>query len=111
VRASEVVRNDSGGVMGEKPIDSTVVASLSGMAARSMSSAAQAQQYVLESGHFERCFAKNYFRYSFGRADADTDAAVIESIRQQAASGANLRSLFASIVMRDEFKSTRREQP
>lgn len=110
VRASEVVRNDGGGVMGEKPIDSAVVASLSGMASRSMSSAAQAQQYVLESGHFERCFAKNYFRYSFGRTDVDTDAAVIESIRQQAASGANLRSLFASIVMRDEFKSIRKEQ-
>lgn len=111
VRSSEVVRTDNGSVMGEKPIDSAVVASLSGMASRSMSSAAQAQQYVLESGHFERCFAKNYFRYAFGRTDVETDAAVIEAIRQQAASGANLRSLFAAVVMRDEFKSIRREQP
>jgi hypothetical protein len=108
VRTTEVVRNDQGGSLGEKPIDASVVASLAGMASRSLSNAAQAQQYVLESGHFERCFAKNYFRYSFGRADDDNDAAVIEAIRQQAASGANLRALFASIVMRDEFKSIRR---
>jgi len=109
VRATEVVRNDSGASMGEKAVDATVVASLSGMTSRTLSSAAQAQQYVLDSGHFDRCFAKNYFRYAFGRVDADTDAAVIESIRQQAASGANLRSLFASVVTRDEFKSIRRD--
>lgn len=111
VRATEVVRNDAGASLGEKAIDATVVASLSGIESRALTNAAQAQQYVLDSGHFDRCFAKNYFRYTFGRADASTDEAVIEAIRQQASSGANLRSLFASIVMRDEFKSIRREQP
>jgi hypothetical protein len=110
VRATEVVRNESGGVLGERPLDTTVVAKLDGIAGRTLSSAAQAQQYVLDSGAFEACFARNYFRYAFGRADVDADASVIEEVRQQAANGANLRSLFASIVTRDEFKTIQRPQ-
>ena len=110
VRPTEVVRNDTGGVLGEKPIDTAVVARLDGMAERAISTAAQAQQYVLDSGAFEGCFARNYFRYAFGRADTASDATVIETVRHQAANGANLRSLFASIVTRDEFKSIQRPQ-
>lgn len=110
VRASEVVRDDAGASRGEKPIDTAVVALLDGMTERSISTAAQAQQYVLDSGAFEGCFARNYFRYAFGRADTANDASVIDTVRLQAANGANLRSLFASIVTRDEFKSIQRPQ-
>ncbi|MET0352306.1 MAG: DUF1592 domain-containing protein [Rhizobacter sp.] len=110
VRASEVVRNDAGAVLGDRPLDTAVVANLDGIASRSLSTAAQAQQYVLDSGAFESCFARNYFRYSFGRADGAADASVVEEVRQQAANGANLRSLFASIVTRDEFKTIQRPQ-
>jgi len=110
VRASEVVRNDAGDVLGDRPLDTVVVAKLDGIASRSISTAAQAQQYVLDSGAFEACFARNYFRYAFGRADGAADAPVVEEVRQQAANGANLRSLFASIVTRDEFKTIQRPQ-
>ncbi len=108
VRRSEVVRDDAGQTLGEKPLDTSVVVKLDSMQERSISTVAQAQQYVLESGEVERCFARNYFRYSFGRTNVDSDAEVIESTRSQAANGANLRSLFASIVTRDEFKSIQR---
>lgn len=108
VRRSEIVRNDAGAVLGDKPLDTTAVVKLATLQARSVSTVAQAQQYVLESGEVERCFARNYFRYAFGRADVASDADVIESVRSQAANGANLRSLFASVVTRDEFKSIKR---
>ena len=110
VRASEVVRNDAGDVLGDRPVDTAVVATLDNIASRAISTAAQAQQYVLDSGAFEACFARNYFRYAFGRADGAADAPVVEEVRQQAANGANLRSLFASIVTRDEFKTIQRPQ-
>ena len=48
---------------------------------------AEAQQYVLDSGAFERCFARHQVRYAFGRADTEDDAEVIESLRVQAANG------------------------
>ncbi len=110
LRSKEIVLSDAGSVRGEKPIDSMAVAKLATLDARPLSSAAQAQQYVLDSGEFETCFARNYFRYAFGRADVSSDAEVIASVRQQAANGANLRSLFASIVTREEFKSIQRPQ-
>lgn len=110
VRRTEVVRSDTGAALGEKPIDASVVTRLGNLATQPMSTAAQAQQYVLESGEFEHCFARNYFRYAFGRVEVDSDAEVIETVRRQAVNGANLRSLFASIVTRDEFKSIQRPQ-
>ena len=110
VRRTEVVRSDTGTALGEKAIDASVVTGLGSLATQPMSTAAQAQQYVLESGEFEHCFARNYFRYAFGRTDVASDAEVIETVRKQAVNGANLRSLFASIVTRDEFKSIQRPQ-
>lgn len=105
VRGSEVVRDDAGKVLGEKPIDAAVSAKLDGMNARPLASAADAQQYVLDSGAFEACFAKHQVRYAYGRADSADDAEAIEWLRVQAANGTNLRSLFGAIVQRPEFKS------
>jgi hypothetical protein len=105
VRASETVRDDSGNALGSKPVDTSVVAKLDSMSARALGSAADAQQYVMESGAFERCFAINQVRYAFGRANTEDDQEMIESIRAQAANGTNLRSLFTAIVHRPEFKS------
>jgi hypothetical protein len=110
VRSSEVVRDDAGQVLGEKAIDAAVNAKLDGMASRPLSSAADAQQYVLDSGAFERCFARHQVRYAFGRADGEDDAEMVEALRAQAANGSNLRSLFAAIVQRPEFKSIARPQ-
>lgn len=110
VRSAETVLNEQGTSLGDVAINTAVVANLDGMAGRSISTAAQAQQFVLDSGAFDTCFARNYFRYAFGRADAAADQSVIEEVRLQAANGANLRSLFASIVTRDEFKTIQRPQ-
>lgn len=110
VRHREVVRNDAGTSLGDAALDTSVTVKLATLDARAISTAAQAQQYVLESGEVERCFARNYFRYVFGRADTASDGEVIDTLRRQAANGANLRSLFASVVTRDEFKSIQRPQ-
>jgi hypothetical protein len=110
-RSTEVVRNDAGTALGEKAVDTAAVAALSGMPARAIATPAEAQQYVLDSGHFERCFARNYVRYAFGRTDTSSDAALIESLRQKAVNGANLRSLFSFIALRTEFTSIQKPAP
>ena len=107
-RSTERVLDDKGVLLGEKPIDTAALASLADGSSRAIGSPSEAQQYILESGQFERCFARTYVRYSFGRADTAADSALIESLRQQAASGANLRSLFASIALRTEFTTIQR---
>ncbi len=108
VRGSEVVRNDSGARLGDRPLDTAAVAQLSGLPARAVASAAEAQQLVLDSGHFERCFAKNYVRYTFGRNDTAYDADLVDALRREAAAGANLNSLLASVALRREFATIAR---
>lgn len=111
VRQLETVLDDSGKKLGDKPLDTGVVAQLSGLLPRAISTAGEAQQLVLESGHFERCFARHYVRYAFGRNDTTADTDLVESLRRQAANGTNLRSLMASVALRKEFTHIRSVQP
>jgi hypothetical protein len=110
MRQTERVLDDKGALLGEKPIVTAAIASVSDTSSRAIASPSEAQQYLLDSGEFEHCFARNYVRYSFGRADTAADGALIESLRQQAANGANLRSLFASVALRPEFTTIQRVQ-
>ena len=107
-RQTEHVLDDKGSLLGEKPIDTAALVRLADGSSRAISSPSATQQYILDSGQFERCFARNYVRYSFGRAESTADSALIESLRVQAANGANLRSLFASIALRTEFTMIQR---
>jgi hypothetical protein len=111
VRQTEVVRDDNGNVLGEKPIDTAAVATLAGIAARSVATAGEAQQLILDSGASEKCFARNYTRYTFGRADTANDAELVEALRQQAASGTNIRRLMAAVALRKEFQMIAKVAP
>jgi len=108
VRQTERVLDDKGALLGEKPIDTAALVRLADGSSRATSSPSATQQYILDSGQFERCFARNYVRYSFGRAESAADGALMEALRVQAANGANLRSLFASIALRTEFTTIQR---
>ncbi len=110
MRQTERVLDATGKLLGEKPIVTASIASIAGTTSRAIGSPSEAQQYILDSGQFERCFARNYVRYSFGRADTPADSALIESLRQQASNGANLRSLFAAVALRSEFTTIQRPQ-
>jgi hypothetical protein len=110
MRQTERVLDDNGNLLGEKPIVTAAIAGLPNTPSRAIASPSEAQQYLLDSGQFESCFARNYVRYSFGRADTPADSTLIESLRQQAANGTNLRSLFASIALRTEFTTIQRPQ-
>jgi len=107
-RSTERVLDDKGGLLGEKPIDTAALVRLADGSSRAVSSPSATQQYILDSGQFERCFARNYVRYSFGRSETAADGALMEALRVQAANGANLRSLFASIALRTEFTTIQR---
>jgi hypothetical protein len=111
VRQTEVVRDDSGNSLGEKPIDTAAVATLAGVAARPVATAGEVQQLILDSGAFEKCFARNYARYTFGRPDTADDAELIEALRQQAASGTNIRRLMAAVALRKEFQMIAKVAP
>ncbi len=103
VRSQEAVLDDGGRVAGLRPLETAVVVSLAGMPSRAINTPLEAQQYILESGHFERCFARHYVRYTFGRADRTQDAELIDALRREAAAGTQIRALMASVALRREF--------
>jgi hypothetical protein len=111
VRSTEVVRDDNGNSLGEKPLDTAAVATLAGVASRAVATAGEAQQLILDSGAFEKCFARNYTRYTFGRPDIADDAELMEALRQQAASGTNIRRLMAAVALRKEFQMIAKVAP
>jgi hypothetical protein len=111
LRQTEVVRDDNGNTLGEKPIDTAAVATLAGIAARSVATPVEAQQLILDSGALEKCFARNYARYTFGRSDTPNDTELVEALRQQAASGTNIRRLMAAVALRKEFQMIAKVAP
>jgi hypothetical protein len=110
VRTTETIRDDAGNVLGKSMVNTSTLAKLENMDARSVGSAAQAQQYILDSGHFERCFGREYVRFTFGRADTDADLPLIKKLRNEAVAGKDLRSLFAAIALRQEFTAIKKNQ-
>jgi len=72
---------------------------------RPVSSAADVTQHILESGQYEDCFARQYFRYTFARVESDqTDAPVLEALSAAARGRQSLRAVLASVALRPEFQ-------
>jgi hypothetical protein len=107
VRAKEVVRDATGRELAQLDVNTATSVKLAGTAPRAVNSLAEAQQYLLDSGKMEACFARTYVRYTFGRNSGPADAPLIEAIRAQAAQKPKLRDLFAQIALRPEFKTVK----
>ena len=107
VRPKEVVRDANGKELGQLDINTATTVQLIGVAPRAVSSLAEAQKYLLDSGQMESCFARTYVRYTFGRNSTAADKPLIDAISQQAKAGLKLRDLFAQIALRPEFKTVK----
>jgi len=107
VRAKEVVRDANGKELGQLDINTATKVQLLGVTPRAIGSLAEAQQYLLDSGQMENCFARTYVRYTFGRNSTAADKPLIDAISQQAKAGLKLRDLFAQIALRPEFKTVK----
>lgn len=107
VRAKEVVRDANGKELGQLDINTATTVKLTGVTPRAISSLAEAQKYLLDSGKMESCFARTYVRYTFGRNTTAADQPLIDAISQQAKAGLKLRDLFAQIALRPEFKKVK----
>ncbi|MFP2923923.1 DUF1585 domain-containing protein [Pyxidicoccus sp. 3LG] len=72
---------------------------------RSVSSAAEVTQLILESGQYEECFARQYFRYTFARPEDDaSDGPVLDALSTAARGRQSLRAVLASVALRPEFQ-------
>jgi hypothetical protein len=62
-------------------IDTSAVPKLSPNDTSSVSEAAQLMQQVADTGLVEECFARNYFRFTYGREEAPEDDSILERVR------------------------------
>lgn len=106
-RSEEVVIDeDSGEVIATLPIDSAAAPML-GEDAATISTGIELSQQVLDSGRAEACFAKQYFRSTFGRQEAPEDDCTVAQIETTLAEGGSLREALRAIALEPVFRTRR----
>ncbi|MCP3062245.1 DUF1592 domain-containing protein [Myxococcus sp. K38C18041901] len=104
-RSTQRLFDNTGQQVGERPVRTDTVPAVVPGDTRSVSSAAEVTQLILDSGQYEECFARQYFRYTFARPENDaSDEPVLEALRTAARSRQSLRTVLASVALRPEFQ-------
>lgn len=106
-RSEEIVIDDvSGEVLATLPIDSAARPALDGSDAL-ISSGIELSQQLVDSGKLEGCFARQYFRATFGRSETDDDACAIGRVEATLAQGGSLREALREIAGDPLFRTRR----
>lgn len=71
----------SGAVLAELALDTTATPRLTAGDTRPVSDSGELMARVADTGLVEACFARNYFRYTFGRQETAADGCALERIR------------------------------
>lgn len=107
-RSSEKVFDEqTGALIATLPIDTSASIDLTGAGARNVSSPAELNQRILESGKVEACLSANYFRYALRRDPArdSADACAFQSMQSALSShDTGLSQVFRSIATSAGFR-------
>lgn len=107
-RTTQTLFDAAGAVVGSKPVNTTSVPRVNAAAATASVGAADVTRLLAESGKFQTCFTRQYFRYTFGRAeDPVADGCVLAAIDTAARTGTPLADVWKQAALRPEFKARR----
>lgn len=107
-RSSErVFDKQTGAVVAEVPVDTTAVPRVADTSdEREVSSAAELNAIMLESEKPQACFARRYFRFTFGRAEDDVaDGCTLATLHKALLDGEDLGVVVREIALRPEFRT------
>jgi len=108
-RTEETVIDEvTGEVLATLPIDTAVTVDIGGQTS-SFDSGEELSAAVADSGLAEGCFARQYFRFTYGREEGGADGCSLEEVRSVLAEGGSLREALRAIAFEDGFKSRRVE--
>ncbi|HET6585836.1 MAG TPA: DUF1588 domain-containing protein, partial [Nannocystaceae bacterium] len=99
-----VIDDATGEVLATLPIDSS--ATLAGSDA-SISTGLELSEQILASGGTEACFARQYFRATFGREEIEDDTCVIDRVSAVLVEGGSMREALRTIALDPVFRSRR----
>jgi hypothetical protein len=107
VRSQEQVIDDlTGEVLAVLPIDSSAAPGLNGEDTV-ISTGAELSEQVAASGKVEACFARQYFRATFGREETDDDACVVDRLETELSEGGSMRDALLAVAIDPMFRSRR----
>jgi hypothetical protein len=102
-RSEQLLFDAEGNLVGSAPVDTATEVQI-GSALVPVSGAGDLMQTLVGSGKLEACFARHYFRYSFGRwEDLKGDGCVLEEMRQKLVETGSVAGMLQSIALSPEF--------
>ncbi|MBV1858790.1 MAG: DUF1592 domain-containing protein [Nannocystaceae bacterium] len=109
-RSHQVLFDGEGNVTGMREVDTTSTPLLTPGDDRQASSAADLGAMMLDTERVQACFARNYVRWTFGRAEDDVaDSCMLQDTTDALLEGASLQDVLRGIALRDEFKTRKIE--
>lgn len=106
-RTSEkIFDKTSGDVIADVPIDTLAVPQVEPGDERSASTPGELNALMLESEKPQACFARRYFRFTFGREEDDVrDGCTLATVHQALLDGSDLGVVVRDIALRPEFRN------
>ncbi len=111
-RTSETAYDKTTGEpIGSAPVDTSSVPLVVGDDERPASTAAELNQYMLESEKPQACFARRYFRFTFGREETAADGCLLADTHEALLDGDDLGSVLRSVALSTQFQKKTTEAP
>jgi hypothetical protein len=103
-----IIDEVTGEVLATLPIDSNAAPMLSGED-DVIGSGIELSAQALDSGKLEACFARQYFRATFGRTETTEDACAVDQVHEALLDGGSMREALRSIALAPMFRARRVE--
>jgi len=105
-RKNQVLLDDKGQKLGEKPVDTSSTPRVEGLDdPRTSSGAGDLAKMLVASGRVQSCFARQYFRYTFQRAEDDKqDGCVLSQVAEAAKGSSSMADILMKVAMQPAFR-------
>ena len=94
----------TGDPLGTATVDTSAVPQVTDEDMRTATTAADLNQYMLESEKPQACFARRYFRFTFGREEGEGDGCLLADTHQALLDGGDLGSILKSMALNPQFQ-------
>ncbi|NUP05396.1 MAG: DUF1592 domain-containing protein [Polyangiaceae bacterium] len=97
--------SETGEVIGSKPVDTTSQPRVTSDDGSQSTGATDLSRLMVDSGVPQACFVRQYFRFTFGRAeDVVSDGCGLASMHERVLAGDSLRSVLREVAFTTAFK-------
>jgi len=102
----QVIDEQTGELVATLPLDTTASIDIAGQSAN-ISTPTELAEQVAASGRAETCFARNYFRATFGREETPQDSCAVERVSDTLLDGGSMKEALRAIAQTPMFRSRR----